>query len=338
MIEDSPDSIQGIIDFCKDENYDCLVNDFEAGLSIMEQFDPDIVILDLKNNVGEGFDGLEILDRIWEKNFRPVCVFSAQINESTIETNNYNSLLVKFVNKGDETPVIDYLKRIAPYGSSISTVRKRTNEAMRHAFDFIDLAIADNITDAGIISKMCNNRIKAYFDKENEGQDMPAWSQYIYPVLDNNFLTGDIIRLKNRTGEPNSEDDYFIILSQSCDISHGNIDFILVAQGDKISNIGTFKKPDRYVTILNTGFERHFVPMPEIKNVMPDLAFNLKKLSLIPLIEIGGLYEKIASLASPYKERLIWAYMSNACRPGVPDLAVEEWAQKFSQNVVEDKK
>ena len=43
-------------------------------------------------------------------------------------------------------------------------------------------------------------------------------------------------------------------------------------------------------------------------------------------------YKKIISLSSPYCERLVWAYMQNACRPGVPSLDVQRWAEKLIPN------
>lgn len=90
MIEDQRDNIEGIIDFCSDEEYEHEVKNFGEGVSYIDQYNPDIIILDLKNNTDDRFEGCDIFDKIWEKSFRPVCVFSGQINESTIETAKYN--------------------------------------------------------------------------------------------------------------------------------------------------------------------------------------------------------------------------------------------------------
>lgn len=251
--------------------------------------------------------------------------------------------LIKFIDKGDEEPVKEYIKKIAPYVDCISSVRKRTNEAMRHAFDFFDLAIEDSIMDGGIISNLCSNRIKAYFDKENENKDMPAWSQYIYPVLNDDFSNGDIIKLKGANDSTVQPENYFVILSQSCDISHKKISEILVAQGESIEKLVTKGRPsqrqkDKCIKIFNTGYEGQYFPLPGLSTQMPDLVIDLKKISLIKIDQINEQYEKIASLNNPYKERLMWAYMHNACRPGVPDLAVEKWIEKLcAQNNEADK-
>lgn len=334
MIEDQRDNIEGIIDFCSDEKYDCKVKNFEEGVSYIERYNPDIIILDLKNNIDERFEGCDILDKVWEKSFRPVCVFSGQINESTIEKAKFNSPLIKFIDKGDETPVKEYIKRIAPYVDCISAVKEKTNEAMRHAFDFFDLAIDDNITNANVMSKLCGDRIKAYFDNENNDIDMPAWSQYVYPVLNEDFLNGDIIKLKGANNGIDHAENYFVILSQSCDICHKNISEVLVAHGETIEKLvskgrTSQKQKAKCVKILNTGYEGQYFPLPGLSMQMPDLVIDLKKISLIKIDQINESYEKVASLTSPYKERLMWAYMHNACRPGVPDLAVEKWLEKL---------
>lgn len=335
FIEDDESAIQGIIDFCDELGYSHEHPPFDKAFSYIDNYDPDILVLDLKNNVEEGFEGCEILDKAWEHNFRPTCVFSGQIVQSTVEQEKYSSPLVRFVDKGDDNPVKEFISKIAPYVECIRKVRSETHIAMRKSFDFFNMAINDSITDSGVIASLCGNRIKSYFDNENSNVDMPVWSQYIYPILSDKFSTGDIIMLNNSSSDTKTQNRFFVILSQSCDIAHNKVPDILVAKCYEIDCLlrkryipeteYEMRSADELRAILNAGFYNEFFPLPSIDNILPDITINLKMLKLIPVNKIYSDYTKIASLSSPYKERLIWAYMQTACRPGVPDLDVECW-------------
>ena len=333
FFEDREEDIQGIVDYCVDQEYDYCHDKFVEGYSKIEYYNPDIIIVDFKN-AQDNFEGCDILDKIWEYRFRPTCVFSGQINETTIEKEHYPSPLVEFITKGNEKPVIDFIERVAPYVQCIREVQEETYKAMRRSFDFFKLAMKDGITDSNKLAALCGNRIKAYFDNENSNNDLPIWSQYIYPSINEEFSTADIIRLKNPSTDVDYENNFFVILTQSCDIAHSKVKSVLLAKCFPIDRILRVNKgngdiyertKEELKTIFNTGFLNQWVPLPGIEGVMPDVAINLKSLFLIKLRDLSNDYQKVLSLSSPYKERLIWAYMQTACRPGVPDLAVEEW-------------
>lgn len=338
FFEDREEDIQGIVDYCVDQEYEYCHDKFVDGSSKIEEYDPDIIIVDLKN-AQDNFEGCSILEKIWEHRFRPTCVFSGQINESTIEKDQYPSPLIEFITKGNERPVIDFIERVAPYVQCIREVQEETYKAMRRSFDFFKLAMKDGITDSNKLAALCGNRIKAYFDNENASKDMPVWSQYVYPIMDEHISTGDIIMVKGSTEQTKIQNRFFVVLSQSCDIAHSKIKEILVAQCYDIKTLlrkrfiaedqYEMRTPDELKIIFNAGFINEFFPLPEIEGVIPNIAVNLKALKLIPKANLSNGYVKIASLSSPYKERLVWAYMQNACRPGVPDLAVEEWVDSL---------
>ena len=58
---------------------------------------------------------------------------------------------------------------------------------------------------------------------------------------------------------------------------------------------------------------------------------DLKKLELIPISEIGesAKYIRIASLDSPCRELISWAYMHTACRLGLPDRDYQSWNKEI---------
>lgn len=339
MIEDNQDDITGIIDHCEEKGWEHEVcPDFGNGLLKIDCFDPDVIVLDLQNNEDTTYPGTGIINKIWEKQFRPVCVFSGQIVNSAVEKGHYPSPLIRFIDKGDERPVNDFLDQIEPYIISIKDMQQRTHEAYKRSFDVLEFVIEDKITDANIIAYLCNNRIKDSFSFELEDSALPAWGQYIYPSLSKHFSTGDVVCCQDELNNKSLEEKtYYVIMSPSCDIVHHKISRILAVKCKNIKSLCTdlclpshdSKEARKKLSkILNTGYFNRFFILPSLGKILPDLIVDMKD---ICTIEFGDLdkYKKIISLSSPYCERLVWAYMQNACRPGVPTLDVEKWAERL---------
>ena len=337
MIEDNTDDIAGIIDYCMEQGWEQENKSFEEGLAYIEEYNPDVIVLDLQDKADDCFPGSSILDKIWNKSFRPVCVFSGQIVNAAIIKENYTSPLVCFVNKGDEAPVIEYLSKIEPYTSSITKMQKKMHEAFRRSFDVLQYVFQDGIRDENIIAYLCNCRMKDSFSLELKESTLPAWGQYIYPSLSEHMLTGDIICLnedfKNKTPQDRM---YYVIISQSCDIITKRISRILCIKckdGQILNTVLQLPSKakdarDRLSKYLNAGYERNLFFLPSFGEILPDLVVDMKDFITIEFDDLVK-YKKIISLSSPYCERLVWAYMQNACRPGVPSLDVQRWAEKL---------
>ena len=68
------------------------------------------------------------------------------------------------------------------------------------------------------------------------------------------------------------------------------------------------------------------------------MAANLRDLELISITDIGkedsgADFFRIASLDSPFRELVAWAYMQTACRPGLPDRKVKAWCKEIVDNL-----
>ncbi len=338
MIEDNSADVAGIIDYCSEQGWEQEVKKFDEGLKYIEEFDPDIIVLDLQYKEDESFPGTSIFNSIWDKSFRPVCVFSGQIVNSTLEQDKFPSPLVRFVDKGDESPVKDYLAQIAPYANCIREIQKSMREAFRCSFDVFELIFKDSIKNENVIAYLCTSRMRDSFSFELRDSALPAWGQYIYPSLSEHLSTGDVVCLEDEFKSKAPQDrTYYVIMSQSCDIIHKKIPRVLAVKcKDKKSlrkdlclldkDLKSARK--KLSSILNTGYSNRFFILPSLGEILPDLIVDMKD---ICTIEFGDLdkYKKIISLSSPYCERLVWAYMQNACRPGVPTLDVEKWVERL---------
>ena len=62
------------------------------------------------------------------------------------------------------------------------------------------------------------------------------------------------------------------------------------------------------------------------------MAANLRELELITVEKIipgeDAEYCIVASIDSPFKELVSWAYLQISCRPGLPDRDIQSWRQE----------
>ena len=340
MIEDNTDDIAGIIDYCAEQGWEQENKPFEKGLAYIEEYNPDIIVLDLQDEADDCFPGSSILDKIWNKSFRPVCVFSGQIVNASVDIEKYPSPLIRFISKGDEGPVKEYLSQIAPYTQIIKEMQEKMHEAFRRSFDVLKYVFQDGIRDKNIIAYLCNCRMKDSFSYELQDSTLPAWGQYIYPSLSKHMLTGDVVCLDDDFNNKAPQDrTYYVIISQSCDIVTKRISRILAVKckDNQILNTAlqlpskTKDARERLSEYLNAGYEKNLFFLPSFGEILPDLVVDMKDIITIEFDDLVK-YKKIISLSSPYCERLVWAYMQNACRPGVPSLDVQTWAEKLIPN------
>jgi CTP synthase len=66
------------------------------------------------------------------------------------------------------------------------------------------------------------------------------------------------------------------------------------------------------------------------------MAADFRNLELIGLKEIGNDNEpflRVASVDTPFRELVAWAYITNAARPGLPDRDFESWADEIIANL-----
>src|SRR5699024_8089005 len=120
----------------------------------------------------------------------------------------------RFISKGDEGPVKEYLSQIAPYTQIIKEMQEKMHEAFRRSFDVLKYVFQDGIRDKNIIAYLCNCRMKDSFSYELQDSTLPAWGQYIYPSLSKHMLTGDVVCLDDDFNNKAPQDrTYYVIIS-----------------------------------------------------------------------------------------------------------------------------
>lgn len=331
---------------------DILFSEFKDGQTVVGKLRPDLIILDLFEGVPGKSEsaGQRIFDFVWKTIFCPIIIYSA-----LPEIDTHNNPFVKLVKKGkdSDTEIELAIKALMPHIQAI----KEAEDHIRYQFaialrEFAPYAFKiypdDGAKRNDLILRSGRRRLAAFMDEQSRlGTDIASWEQYLMPPVSEHVSLGDIIRLVG--GDKNEPESYRVVLTPSCDmISEGKrkpkVKHILTGRccnpkrgielmGFAAMGLGLEDFKNRLnIDVLSQGYCRSIVPLPSLANSIPLMMLNLRDLDLIPIGETGELeetYERIASLDSPFRELISWAYMQIACRPGLPDRNIESWLDEI---------
>ena len=331
------------------------VTDFEEGKSIISSLRPDIVVLDIWDGAPQisESEGQEIFDLIWNEQFCPLIVYTADSGKVE-ETNGMHHPFAEGISKGSgsDLKVLEAVRSFRPHISGLREaeriVRNALSQSMRdvapYAFEYIGDADkrADTIVRAG------RRRVAALMDDPLPDETRIAgWEQYICPPISPDLLLGDVLKVSNlQASDPSS---FRLVLTPSCDlVSSGGrvpkVREVLVAKcvSMKVAlrslgiTIGNREKDLTEHPLLSQGYSNAIVPFPELKGKVPTMAANLRELELVSISNIGSEcadFLRVASIDSPFREMVAWAYLQISARPGMPDRDIESWSAEINESV-----
>jgi hypothetical protein len=152
---------------------------------------------------------------------------------------------------------------------------------------------------------------------------------YVRPLVGEVRLAGDILRC---TVE--GKEEFWIILTPSCDFEHDKADYVMLAQCDLLVDQPEYARwrggpPNLYAgssteleSLLGDNRQRgqrdrfKFLPGTFF---LPDLVVDLQRLKAVPKDDLGN-YEPVASLDSPFAESLLSRFAKYFGRLGTPDI------------------
>ncbi len=354
FIDDDETSVQDALEKLKSDGHECIYNTFENVGAKVKDSRPDIVILDMMQGVVEdptGTGGITSFEDIWNTRFCPIIAYSA--NPDLLDEapdGHADHPFVAKISKGKNsednlsTKVQEFKNRLEIIENTRTEIDGILQNTIREVVPYIFREEPElGLTKEEAIRHLSRRRVAASMDKDLlYCAKIAPWEQYIYPPLDSSPELGDI--LLEKLHNTNTAEGYKVILSPSCDLVTGGgrgckVENVLVACCDPVAEmldkaqIG--KKEDKLTAVLTQGYVKEFVPLPALPGVIPNMVINLKKLQLIPYSVIKNEDEtnvqflRIASIDSPFKEQISWAYMQTACRPGVPDRNFEVWKEQI---------
>ena len=353
VIEDDDDVAKLLIEHLRerDDCYDCRHISFLDAENYIENFLPDVAILDLLSGGNQGEQepvGRETYLNIWNKRFFPIVIHSAA--PEAIEDIKHDHPFIEIVKKGagSQKKVYDAIVLMKPQLESLreaeNKIRLQFSLALRdvapHAFHIFPREEQKNKRNDMIV-RAGRRRLAALIDELAKSDDkILSWEQYIYPPLDKDLLLGDVLQRKDSPSD--APGSFAIVLTPSCDLvasrnRRPKVDHVLVAACcsikdgiDKTSlkGIKVNKLKERLSkTILTSGNFEGILPFPSLQGKIPHMVADLKCLDLIPLKIIFDTFNRIASIDSPFRELVAWSYMQVACRPGLPDRDFPAWAE-----------
>lgn len=232
IVEDTPETVRAIQDHCTEMNWEASLCSFEMFEGQLNEFAPDVIVLDWKEDITEESYGEHTLEMIWATGFKPVIIFSAVAETIVLDPRYKTSNLIHIQPKGDEEPVITYLDSISPFIPVISGLKDDFNNALIQALNSINMMSKANLLTDNVMRYIFAKRVSNYFDRECADEAPPPWIQYSYPAIARTLCVCDIIRsipadgIVNQIGAP---EEYKIILTPSCDLAQENVSHALCA-------------------------------------------------------------------------------------------------------------
>lgn len=346
------DDDQDIIDVLKEairggiEGVTCLTElDFNQAVARVESERPDAVVLDLlEGPVVADPPGQLTWQSLWSRRFCPVIIYTAfggPLTPPVPDDHPFVKLVVKGV--GTQAQVVQHLQAFRPLVASIESLHREVDLVLQRVLrDTAGAAVIPG-TDAAHLVHAARRRVAALMDEKTatEGRALFSWEQYLVPAFGDDPLTGDLIR--RRGSQWNDPDAYRLVLSPSCDMVAGrNESSVLVAKCSSASAMkqrlqlpgNADRAADRVRTqVLTQGHWNGFLPLPVFPNRVPLLVASLKDLEIVPYVAIrpapGGQpeFERIASIDSPFREQVAWAFLSTVARPAMPDRDMAQWSR-----------
>ena len=357
FIDDDPSSVEDAIQLLRErlDQVEDKTRNFESGLQDLGVLLPDIVVLDVWKGTPNTSEpkGLEVLEAIWKEQFCPVIVYSADTKmvEQAIQ---YKHPFVDTVSKGSgsDEAVYQAVERFIPHVEALkgveSSIRKTLSRAMRDVAHDVYESHAEDSARADAIVRAGRRRVAALMDEPAPGgSSLVGWEQYLCPPISASPLLGDILRAKE--GDNSEPESFRVVLTPSCDMVRTDsqsprVTHVLVAQCcsmrqglDRIGRTGITSERLSQHAVLTQGFYNAIVPFPRLQGRIPTMAANLRALELIPLDDIGcqedSTYIRVASIDSPFRELISWAYMQTSCRPGLPDRELRSWSDEIIESL-----
>ncbi len=327
--------------------------DFDTAYDHIEAIRPDAIVLDIYlDPLKEERPGDTIKDRVWEKHFCPIVIYTARPDAEHDDFARKHSLL-KVETKGSaqsDSKVIAHLREFQPIVDALNSVRRDVDRALsrslRDVCGVVEIDTSQSAEKVDLITRISKRRVAASMDDGAGTSALRPWEQFIYPCIGDDLLMGDL--LWDSTLNKDLSASYFVVVSPSCDMvagRPGTLERLLVAECRspvsflKAASMAQNKKKTdaEFAEELARKFNNDQVGgvfcLPELPSVSPMVAVHLKQLQLLDHSQIGPTlrYKRVASVDSPFRERMAWAYVQIAGRPGVPELETIRMAQSLIQ-------
>ena len=333
FVEDEEDIVKSVLrEFKRQKDIQflphCEFDDIDKKLS---KYKVDLIILDLSNGIENDTEaGKQIITKIYAQSFLPIIIYSGYSN--IFENPFKDNYFIRTVKKGPNG--ISELKKVIqeflPFIKKKILVSKEIDtdisEIYRYTYQKMisNTRLKNTSKKTEIFTRLMKRRLAASIDEPTENK-INAWEIYLYPCLGKDYLTGDILRKKKASKKDPSS--YRLILSPSCDLQK-HIQNVKVTCFINIAD--KFKKNDlKSVKLLRDTSPEQYMFFHKLEGEFPHMICDFKKIEVIEFKKLTEIFERVASIDSPFREAIAWADMTINNRPGLPDRDCEAWLESI---------
>jgi CTP synthase len=318
---------------------------FQKAPDELKWFRPDVLILDLAEGINEVNAAAPSWDFVWKHHFCPVIIHSAY-DASTYEPRNHP--FSRYERKTSESiaKVVNLLKEFVDHIDGIRALRNeietRIANSLREVSPLVWQEHAQPAERREMLLRITRRRVAASLDSSTNSTDqVKAIEQFIYPPLEKNILAGDV--LVKRNSNLNLPESYRVVLTPSCDLvpeeGRSPIEDVLLAQCVAVTDkeiIRRFGLQADHADLvgqlgrrLKGDYRSDEIVFPSLHGLWPAMVVDLKRLELLKLQKVAldkddrldqTDFFRVASMDSPFRERVTWRYVETTGRPGLPVL------------------
>jgi hypothetical protein len=253
----------------------------------------------------------------------------------------------KYERKTKESPsrVVNLVRELFEHMAGVRALRDEIENKIASSLQEVSpLVWQDTLRSADrcdMLRRVTRRRIAASLDSSTRGaESVKAIEQFVCPPLEPSLLTGDV--LVQRGSDPGAPASYRLILTPSCDMvpSEGRcaVDEVLVARCVAVTDAEILRRYSLKASArlagqigrkLKEDSRSDGIVFPALSGVWPAMVADLKRLDLIERAKVAldkqdkrdlTDFFRVASMDSPFRERVAWRYVETVGRPGLPAL------------------
>ena len=311
---------------------------------------PDAVVMDMFEDTLQSTVKAEATwDYIWDVHFCPVVVHSAREEPDFLKGKHHPFAHYEPKGKDSQERVANRLKLFCAHIDCLRVfgdeVTQRASESLRHVSALIWKETTNDNERKDILVRVTRRRLAASLDSPAHGaKALKALEQFIYPPLEASLLTGDILQVI--AANQKQAKSYRVVLTPSCDLVVADdrfpVEDVLVACCIPVTDAEIVRRcnlreakpkdlPQKLGRKLREDSRIDMVVLPALQGVWPAMVLDLKRLEIIQRSKIAlnsprnvdALHVRVASMDSPFRERLAWRYITTCGRPGLPEMDQE---------------
>lgn len=361
VVDDEPQSVEDLVRALQEDPHICprVFTDFKEAECRLAKVAPDIAVVDLVRagdemradddvRTDDDLPGVGLSRRAWENGVFPILIYTAE--PKAYDPPEGSDAFIKVIPKGrdSEGDVMAAISDYRPYVDLLKSAQERARRDMvrciRDAYP--PLWKRDDVSKSvDALMRAARRRFAAMLDETKPRDPLLPWEQYLCPPISNDVLTGDLLR--EREGEPEDAGAFRVVLSPSCDMAvtegagRAKVSRVLVARcapfgtsSAETMKLSLRKLRDRLPQMLNQGHLDTVLPLPRLPGRIPVMVAEFRDLELLDYDSIGRqeekkLFVRVASVDSPFRELVAWAYTRVAGRPGLPVRHTKAWAEEI---------